>query len=83
MNQQQALAFAGKVAEAGVSAVTGDAKGAVRSAIDAAIMLATDEELAQYLTDAAVRRAELAADAAEKIKFGFGEDPSITEDDGT
>lgn len=72
MNQQQALAFAGKVAEAGVSAVTGDAKGAVRAAVDAAIMLATDEELSQFLTAAAVRRAELAAEAAEKLKFGFG-----------
>lgn len=83
MTRDQALAFAGKVAEAGLAAATGDVNGAVRSAIDGAVMLATDEEVAQYLTDAAIRRAEIAANAAEVLKFGFGQDPPVTEDDGT
>lgn len=69
MTPKEALKAAAHAAQAVMAAQDGRPIDAARHAIDAALELVPDDEARRLLDDAALRRANAIADAAEAAKF--------------
>ena len=90
MSPEEALRAAAAAAQSVMAAHDGRYVDAARHAIDAALELVPHEEAAKLLDEAAIRRANLAADVAEQAKFGKLaddlaelDDPAYDKDDPT
>lgn len=70
MSPEQLLSAAAHAASAVVHARDGKPVDAAREAVEAALDLVPKDVAVQLLTDAAVRRQNAIADAAEALKFG-------------
>lgn len=70
MSPTEALKAAASAAQSVMAAQDGRYVDAARHAIDAALELVPAEEAQKLLDEAAIRRANLAADFAEAAKFG-------------
>lgn len=79
--ERNIIAFVVTELEAVKLALNGDITAAVDKAFDGVVLFSTEEDLAKFLTSADVRRAKIVKEAADAVKFGFGQapDPALSD----